>query len=105
MRRLIRYVIPLSVCLLGLSLHAQDAKLTEASQQIGTIVSKSGADVAVALRTLDGAAELFYHADDSFHAASTMKIPVMIELFHQAKEGKLHLDDAFPGRAANSLRW
>jgi beta-lactamase class A len=90
---LIRYGIPLSVCLLGWSLHAQDTKLAVASQQIQTIISKSGADVAIALRALDGSTELFYHADDSFHAASTMKIPVMIELFHQVKAGKLRLDD------------
>ncbi|MGC2388879.1 MAG: serine hydrolase, partial [Candidatus Acidiferrum sp.] len=57
---------------------------------------KSGADVAIAFRTLDGKTEWFFHADDPFHAASTMKIPVMIELFRQVREGKLKLDDALP---------
>ncbi len=56
-------------------------------------IQKSGADVGVAFRTLDGGLEWFSRADDVFHAASTMKIPVMIELFHQAREGKLKLDD------------
>jgi beta-lactamase class A len=56
-------------------------------------IAKSGADVGVAFRTLDGNMEWFSRADDVFHAASTMKIPVMIELFHQAREGKLKLDD------------
>jgi beta-lactamase class A len=28
-----------------------------------------------------------------FHAASTMKVPLMIELFHQVREGKLRLDE------------
>ncbi|HYL64237.1 MAG TPA: serine hydrolase [Candidatus Methylomirabilis sp.] len=56
-------------------------------------MQKSGADVGVAFRTLDGKDEWYFHADDSFHAASTMKIPVMIELFHQVREGKLKLDD------------
>jgi beta-lactamase class A len=59
-------------------------------------IQKSGADVGVAFRTLDGGLEWFSHADDVFHAASTMKIPVMIELFHQAREGKLKLDDPLP---------
>jgi len=59
-------------------------------------IQKSGADVAVAFRTLDGRIEWFSRADDVFHAASTMKIPVMIELFHQVREGKLKLDDSFP---------
>jgi len=56
-------------------------------------IQKSGADVGVAFRTLDGKAEWLSRADDVFHAASTMKIPVMIELFHQVREGKLKLDD------------
>ena len=59
-------------------------------------IQKSGADVGVAFRTLDGKVEWFWRADDVFHAASTMKIPVMIELFHQVREGKLKLDDALP---------
>ena len=45
---------------------------------------------------LDGRIEWFLRADDVFHAASTMKIPVMIELFHQVREGKLKLDDSLP---------
>jgi beta-lactamase class A len=34
-----------------------------------------------------------FHEEESFHAASTMKIPVMIELFHQGRQGKLKLED------------
>src|SRR5258706_9764857 len=56
-------------------------------------IQKSGADVGVAFRTLDGKLEWFSRADDVFHAASTMKIPVMIELFHQVREGKVKLND------------
>jgi beta-lactamase class A len=56
-------------------------------------VRKSGADVAVYFRTLDGLSEYALREDDTFHAASTMKVPVMIELFHQAREGKLKMDD------------
>ena len=59
-------------------------------------IQKSGADVAVAFRTLDGQTEWFSRVDDVFHAASTMKIPVMIELFHQVREGRLKLDDPLP---------
>jgi beta-lactamase class A len=68
-----------------------DEKL--AAEILGSI-QKSGADVGVAFRTLDGKAEWFSCADDVFHAASTMKVPVMIELFHQVKQGKLKLDDS-----------
>jgi beta-lactamase class A len=34
------------------------------------------------------------NADTVFHAASTMKTPVMIELFKQAEEGEYHLSDS-----------
>ena len=60
---------------------------------IQTQIQKSGANVGVAFRTLDDKMEWFSRADDVFHAASTMKIPVMIELFHQVREGKVKLED------------
>jgi len=74
----------------------QDAKLSAATVQIQEQIQKSGADVGVAFRTLDGKTEWYFRADEPFHAASTMKIPVLIELFHQVREGKLKLDDALP---------
>jgi beta-lactamase class A len=64
-----------------------------ARTRIDELIKKSGADVAVAFRTLDGRDELLIGADVEFHAASTMKIPVMIELFRQARAGSLSLDD------------
>lgn len=56
-------------------------------------IQKSGADIGVVFRTLDGNAVWSYHAGDVFHAASTMKIPVMIELFHQVRQGQIKLDN------------
>jgi beta-lactamase class A len=49
--------------------------------------------VAVSMRTLDGTRELFIEPDKAFHAASTMKVPIMIELFRQAEAGTLSLDE------------
>jgi beta-lactamase class A len=77
----------------GTPVFGQEQKLSAATAGIQERIQKSGADVAVVFRTLDGKQEWFLHADETFHAASTMKIPVMIELFHQAREGKLKLDD------------
>jgi beta-lactamase class A len=76
-----------------ISARPQDAKLSAATQQIEKRIATSHAEVAVAFRTFDAKSEYFLRADDSFHAASTMKIPVMIELFHQVREGKLRFDD------------
>jgi len=64
--------------------------------QIDALIKKSGADVAVAFRSLDGRDELLIQPDVEFHAASTMKVPVMIELFRQARAGTLSLDDQLP---------
>ncbi len=69
--------------------HALDAAKAAVEQRIAA----SGAEVAIAFRTLDGRQEWLLRPDDIFHAASTMKIPVMIELFHQVREGKVTLDD------------
>jgi beta-lactamase class A len=66
--------------------------------QVRALIAKSGAEVAVAYRTLDGKDELLIDADKPFHAASTMKVPVMIELFRQAESGTLRLDDPLPIR-------
>jgi beta-lactamase class A len=56
-------------------------------------IHKSGADVGIAFRTLDGRTAWSFHAEDTFHAASTMKIPVMMELFHQVRQGKRTWND------------
>jgi len=86
-------VAPLAATSAG---QAQSAKLDNAKKTILARVEKSGADVGIAFRTVDGKAEWYSHADESFHAASTMKVPVLIEFFHQAKVGNLRLSDALP---------
>jgi beta-lactamase class A len=79
---------------LGASLtFAQEKKLAAAERSVLARVEKSGAEVGIAFRTLDGKEEWYSRADETFHAASTMKVPVLIELFHQVKEGKLKLSD------------
>jgi beta-lactamase class A len=86
-------VLVSSLFFLAISSYSQDAKLAGAQAQIEKRIAESHADVGIAFRMLDGKSEYFFHADEPFHAASTMKVPVMIELFHQVQEGKLHLDD------------
>jgi len=70
-----------------------DPRLAAAITSIESTIAKSGADVAVAYQSLDGRSSWYLEADEPFHAASTMKVPVLIELYHQAREGKLRLDD------------
>jgi len=73
--------------------HASAARMAKARAQIHDLITASGAEVAVAFQTLDGKDKLLIQPDEVFHAASTMKIPVMIELFAQAKARRLRLDD------------
>jgi beta-lactamase class A len=56
------------------------------------VAAEPGAVVGVAFRDLGGGGELFVNADESFHAASTMKVPVMIEAFRQIDAERLRLD-------------
>ena len=77
---------------------AQPGQVTS-REAVKRLIKESGADVAVAFRTLDGPAgtpprlELLIQPDVEFHAASTMKVPVMIELFRQARAGLAKLDE------------
>ena len=49
---------------------------------------------AVAYKNLATNEELMINADENFHAASTMKTPVMIEVYRQAAAGKFSLQDS-----------
>ncbi len=63
---------------------------------VEALIKDSGAEVSVAFRTLDGRQEFFLREREPFHAASTMKIPVMIEMFRQADAKEISLDQAVP---------
>jgi beta-lactamase class A len=55
-------------------------------------VKQAGAEtVGVYYEGYDGKVFTF-HADEVFHAASTMKVPVMMEVFREAEQGRLKLD-------------
>ena len=73
-----------------------------AHARVEDLIRRSGADVAIAFRTLDGRSQWFVRDTEPFHAASTMKIPVMIELFREADAGLLSLDQ--PVTVLNEFR-
>ena len=51
-------------------------------------------EFAVAFKDLQTGKTLFINEKEDFHAASTMKTPVMIEVFKQAKAGKFKVTDS-----------
>jgi beta-lactamase class A len=69
----------------------------ELEKKIAQIIADSGAEaVSVASYDLATGKELLINPDVSFHAASTMKVPVMMEIFREAATGKLSLDQRVP---------
>lgn len=71
------------------------ADLSQVRAEIDKLIAASGAEVAVAWRPLDGkpGEEILINPALRFHAASTMKVPVMIELFRQVDARRMKLDD------------
>ena len=89
-------------CLLLLSARGA-AQTRSAGDALGTkvreLVAASGAEtVGVAFRDLETGRELMLNERVSFHAASTMKVPVMLEVYRQAREGRFSLDTRLPVR-------
>lgn len=72
----------------------KEAPLVELNKEILNIIQTTDGDFAIAFKDLNNGDSLFINANQSFHAASTMKTPVMIELYKQAAEGKFSLDDS-----------
>ncbi len=58
------------------------------------IAQSPGVEVGVAYVDLETGDTLYIHADTVFHAASTMKVPVMLELYRRASAGGIRMDQA-----------
>ncbi len=56
------------------------------------IAEEPGVQVGLAYIDLASGDTLFLNADTSFHAASTMKVPLMIELFRRANTGSFRMN-------------
>lgn len=71
------------------------SRLDAAKTEIQRIIGLSGAEVSVAYRPLNASAggEILIAPDTVYHAASTMKLPVMIELFRQVDAHAVSLED------------
>jgi beta-lactamase class A len=63
-------------------------------RQITARLSKEPGVFAVAFKDLATGEEILLNELERFHAASTMKTPVMIEVYKQAAEGKFSLGDS-----------
>jgi len=91
----IRHRALVLVLLLGVrSAHAQDLGALRARIEGRIAQAPAGAAVGLYYRGLSDSDSLLVNAHTRFHAASTMKVPVMIQLFRDADAGRLRLDDS-----------
>src|SRR5437867_9624232 len=90
MKRL--FLVSLLVAM-GRTAHAQDP--TAPAQRLAERIARAPARaVGLYYRSLTGPDSLLIDANLRFHAASTMKVPVMIQIFRDADAGLLRLDDS-----------
>ena len=66
------------------------------------IAGFEGKTISVAVQDLETGKEIFINADVSMHPASTMKVPVMMEVYRQAEAELLSLDE--PLKIFNSFK-
>ena len=63
--------------------------------RIDSLFAETQGDFALAFKDLSEEKKtIFINEHENFHAASTMKTPVMIEVFKQAEAGRFSLDDS-----------
>ena len=60
------------------------------------IVEQKEKTISVAAYDLETGKEILIRADQAFHPASTIKVHVMMEVFHQVEQGFFSLEDCLP---------
>ena len=71
-----------------------DSKMKNITFQIKNLINSKKGVYAVAYKDLQSGEIILINEQEYFHAASTMKTPVMIEVFKQIQEGKFGLNDS-----------
>lgn len=77
---------------------AQAQSFEDLQKRIEARLGQEQGTYAVAMRDLASGKEILMNERESFHAASTMKTPVMIEVFRQASLGSFSLTDSLDVR-------
>lgn len=87
----------LTILFIGWEQHPEDfsgSSLEVLKEQLEKEIQGSGAEVGLAFKDLETDETLLINAREMMHAASTMKVPVMIEVFKQADQGQFSLEDS-----------
>jgi beta-lactamase class A len=88
------YKLVISAFILLVLNSCQPKTLDDLKTDIQKELSQNKGTFAVAFKDLATGETILINEDTLFHAASTMKTPVAIEVYKQAKEGKLALTDS-----------
>jgi beta-lactamase class A len=70
--------------------------INKLKDDISSKLAEQPGDFAVAFKDLSTGDSILINEQTFFHAASTMKTPVMIEVYKQAAAGAFSLNDSFP---------
>lgn len=73
-----------------------DSKKENTINEIKNIIKNNKGTFAVAYKDLVSGEMILINDQESFHAASTMKTPVMLEVFHQLEKSGFSLEDSIP---------
>jgi len=93
---MMKHILPgITFSLLSLTAFSQVKQATsELQKEVENKLSIPNAHFGVAFKDLQTGATLLLNEKDNFHAASTMKTPVLVELYKQAAEGRFSLTDS-----------
>ncbi len=60
------------------------------------IQEQTNKTISVAVYDFQTGEEILINPDEAYHPASTIKVHVMMEVFHQAEQGRFALEDCIP---------
>lgn len=90
-----KVLLALICCFIFKTAYVQPNKTIEnLKREVESILKIPDAEFGIAFKDLQTGQTLLLNEKQSFHAASTMKTPLLIELFKQEQEGKLSMADS-----------
>jgi beta-lactamase class A len=72
---------------------AQAADISTLRKQVSQAITRARGEVGVAIKHLESGTEILINANKKYPMASTHKLPILIEIYYQASEGKLSLEE------------
>ncbi|HHT84689.1 MAG TPA: serine hydrolase [Firmicutes bacterium] len=67
------------------------------------ILKRAGGEWGIAIEALDGKDSIYLNEEAPLLSASVIKIPIMMAAFHEAREGRIRLDDTYILRSQDKV--